>query len=228
MRINCLCTWLPEVKKTAEVCSKLLPEEYTMSEEDLLIPNDEYLKAGIHIGTKFKTKHMNNFIYKTRPDGLSVLNIQQIDERIKILIKFLSNYNPDDIIIVCRRENGWKALEKVTELTGIRTFAGRYPPGILTNSELRSYMETKVMMVVDPWPDKNAVNDALKIGIPVVALCDTNNQSNNLDLIVPCNNKGKKSIGLVFYLLAKHYALNRGIVKNEKDFKHTVEDFTEE
>ena len=199
-----------------------------MSEKELLLPNDEYLKAGIHIGTKFKTKHMANFIYKTRPDGLSVLNIQQIDARIKSLINFVSNYEPNDIIIVCRRENGWKALNLLNEVTGIKVFAGRYPPGVLTNSNLSNFIEAKVMVVADPWPDKNAVNDALKIGIPVIGLCDTNNQANNLDLVVPTNNKGKKSLGLVFYLLAKHYALNKGMIKSEKDFKYNIEDFTEE
>lgn len=199
-----------------------------MTEKALLIANDEYLKAGIHIGTKFKTKHMSNFIYKTRPDGLSVLNIQRIDERIKLLINFLSKYEPQDIIFVCRRENGWKALKLMNEITGIKIFAGRYLPGVLTNPNLKNYMEVKAIVVADPWPDKNAVGDALKIGIPVAALCDTNNQSNNLDLVVPCNNKGKKSVGLLVYLLSKHYALNRGIIKKEADFKYNVEDFTED
>ncbi len=199
-----------------------------MSEKELLVANDEYLKAGIHIGTKFKTKHMANFIYKTRPDGLSVLNIQQIDERIRMLINLLSTYNAEDIIIVCRRENGWKALKLLNEITGIRVFAGRYPPGIMTNPNLANYTEAKVIVVADPWPDKNAVGDALKIGIPVVGLCDTNNQANNLDLIVPCNNKGKKSLGLLFWLVAKNYALNKGLIKTETDFKYTIEDFSEE
>lgn len=199
-----------------------------MSEKELLIANDEYLKAGIHIGTKFKTKHMANFIYKTRPDGLSVLNIQQIDERIQTLINLLSNYEPEEIIISCRRENGWKPLKYLNEITGIRTFEGRYPPGILTNTKLSNYTEAKIMMVVDPWPDKNAVSDALKIGIPVIGLCDTNNQANNLDLIVPCNNKGKKSIGLLFYLLAKNYAINKKIIKNEKEMKYDLDKFTED
>ncbi|MFH1589993.1 MAG: 30S ribosomal protein S2 [archaeon] len=199
-----------------------------MVEQELLIPNDEYLKVGIHIGTKFKTKHMENFIYKTRPDGLSVLNIQQIDERIRELINFLSNYEPKDIMIVCRRENGWKQIKLLEEITGIRAIAGRYPPGILTNPQLKNHTEAKLIMVIDPWPDKNAVNDALKIGIPVIGLCDTNNQVNNLDFVVPCNNKGKKSLGLLFYLVAKNYALNKGIIKNEKEMKYTLEEFTED
>ena len=199
-----------------------------MAEENLLIPSDQYLKAGIHIGTKFKTKYMEKFIYKTRPDGLSVLNLQQIDQRIKNSITMLSKYAPEDILIVSRRENGWRAVKLFSKVTGIKVFAGRYPPGILTNPNLDNFMEVKIILVTDSWPDRNAINDAIKIGIPVIALCDTNNQSNNLDLVVPCNNKGKKSLGLFFYLLAKEYLKLRKLIKTDKDMKYTVDDFTEE
>ncbi|MFW6282814.1 MAG: 30S ribosomal protein S2 [Minisyncoccales bacterium] len=198
-----------------------------MSDENLLIPNDEYLKSGVHIGTKFRTKYMDNFIYKTRPDGLSVLNVQKIDERIKLAANLLANYEPHEILIVCRRETGWKAVELFSEITGTRYFAGRYPPGVLTNPSLKNFIEAKIVLVADAWPDKNAVEDALKIGLPVIALCDTNNQTNNLDFVIPCNNKGKKSLGLIFYLLAKLYSEKKGIVKPE-DFKHTIAEFTEE
>lgn len=198
-----------------------------MAEEELLVPNDMYLKSGIHIGTKYKTKYMSNFIYKTRPDGLSVLNVQKIDERIRVLARFLSDYDPKDILIVSRRENGWHPVKMFGKATGANIIAGRYPPGILTNPQLTNYIEPKIIVVVDSWPDRNAVKDALKIGVPVVGLCDTNNASNNLDLIVPCNNKGKKSLGLLFFILAKEYLKNRGNFK-EKDFKYTVEDFTPE
>jgi len=173
-----------------------------MAEEKFLVPQDVYLKAGIHIGTKFRTRYMSQFIYKTRPDGLSVLNLQKINERIEIAANMLAQYKPEDILIVSRRENGWKAVKMFGKLTGARVFAGRYPPGILTNSNLENFLEVKIILVTDSWPDRNAVNDALKIGIPVIALCDTNNQSNNLDLIVPCNNKGKKSLGLFFWILS--------------------------
>ena len=198
-----------------------------MNDELLLIPNDEYLKSGIHIGTKFRTKYMDNFIYKTRPDGLSVLNVQKIDERIKLAGNLLANYEPEEILIVCRRETGWKSVKLFSEITGAKHFAGRYPPGVLTNPSLKNFIEAKIVLVADSWPDKNAVEDALKIGLPVIALCDTNNQTNNLDLVVPCNNKGKKSLGLVFYLLAKIYTEKKGIIKPE-DFKYKIEDFTED
>ena len=199
-----------------------------MAEEKFLIAKDSYLKAGIHIGTKFKTKYMARFIYKTRPDGLSVLNLQKIDQRIKIAADFISQYEPEEILIVSRRESGWKAVKLFNELTGVKFFAGRYPPGILTNPELENYMEIKILLVVDPWPDRNAVNDAIKVGVSVVALCDTNNQSNNIDLVIPCNNKGKKSLGLFFYILAKEFMKNKSMIKKDSDFKKTAEDFTSE
>lgn len=196
-------------------------------EEQLLIPNDEYLKSGIHIGTKFKTKYMENFIYKTRPDGLSVLNVQQIDVRIKTLISFLSNYAPEEIMVVARRENGWKPVKLFGELTGAKTYTGRYPPGILTNTQLKEFIEVKIIIVTDPWPDRNAVDDAMRMGLPVIALCDTNNQTNNIDFVVPCNNKGKKSLGLIFWLLTKGYMENRGLI-NKGGFTYALDDFSEE
>ena len=192
-------------------------------EEQFLVPLEEYLKAGIHIGTKFRTKYMAPFIYKTRPDGLVVLNVQDIDKRIKLAANLLSQYNQEDILIVCRRENGWKAVNLFSKLTGIRVFAGRYPPGILTNPSLKTFIETKLILVVDPWPDKNIVKDAIKIGIPVIALCDSNNETNNLDLVLPCNNKGKKSLGLIFWILAREY-----LKVKDKEFKEKIDDFVDE
>jgi len=198
-----------------------------MTEEQLLVPIDQYLKAGIHIGTKFRTKYMENFIYKTRPDGLYVLNLQKIDERLDTAAKFLARYEPEDILVVCRRENGWKPVQAFGKATGINVFAGRYPPGILTNTNLENFMEVKVLVVVDAWPDRNAINDAKSVGIPIVALCDTNNQTNNIDLVVPCNNKGKKSLGLLFHILATQYLRERGLLDRNKELDIPVEDFTE-
>lgn len=199
-----------------------------MTEEQLLVPQDTYLKVGIHIGTKFKTKYMEQFIYKIRPDGLAILNLSKIDERLKIVANFLAQYAPEDILIVSRRETGWKPVKMVEKVLGTKVFAGRYPPGILTNPNLRNYMEPKVILAVDTWIDRNAVIDGLKTGVPVVALCDTNNQSNNVDLVVPCNNKGKKALGLLFWILTREILKKKGIIKKDSDFKEKIEDFTEE
>ena len=191
--------------------------------ETLMVPLDDFLRAGIHIGTKFKTKYMEPFIYKARPDGLLVLNVQEINSRLKVLANFLSQYKPEDIIVAARRENSWYAVNQFSKITGIRNYIGRYPPGMLTNMNLEIFVEAKLIFVVDPWIDKNAVKDAAKIGVPVVALCDTNNDALNVDLVVPCNNKGKKSLGLIFYILAREYSK---VLK--KDFDANIEDFVEE
>ncbi len=198
------------------------------TENRLLVAQDVYLKSGIHIGTKFRTKYMSQFIYKTRPDGLSVLNLQKIDERIRLAANMLSQFAPEDVLIVSRRENGWKAVRAFGKYTHTKVFPGRYPPGILTNSQLESYMEVKIILVTDSWPDKNAIKDAMQIGIPVIALCDTNNQANEIDLVVPCNNKGKKSLGLLFYILAREYLRNRNLLGKEEEPTFLMDEFMEE
>ena len=192
-----------------------------MAEEEFLVPLDQYLKAGLHIGTKYKTKYMEPFIYKVRPDGLSILNIQEINKRLKILAMFLARYNPDEMLVIGRRENSWKALKAFSQVTGVKVFTERYSPGVLLNVALEEFMEIKLLLVVDPFPDKNVIDDALKLGIPVLALCDTNNTANELDLVVPCNNKGRKSLGLIFYILAREYLKMR----NSGELKLKPEDF---
>jgi len=156
-----------------------------------------------------------------------VLNVQQIEARLRGLINFMSQYAPGEIMIVARRENGWKPVKIFSELTGAKVYTGRYPPGILTNIQLKRFTETKVLLVTDPWPDRNAVDDAFKMGIPIIGLCDTNNQANNLDLVVPANNKGKKSLGILFYLLTKGYLENRGMI-NKGSFTKVIDDFSDE
>ena len=197
-------------------------------DQQFLVPTDVYLKAGIHIGTKFRTKYMEQFIYKTRPDGLSVLNVQKIDKRLKIAANLLSNYEPEDILIVCRRENGWDAVKLFAKETGSKFFAGRYPPGLLTNPNLKTFIEPKIILATDSWPDRNAINDAMKIGTPVIALCDTNNQTNFIDLVIPCNNKGKKSLGLVLYILAREYLRTKGKIKPDEELSIPMDKFIED
>lgn len=199
-----------------------------MTDNELLVPIDNYLKAGIHIGTKFRTKYMNDFIYKTRPDGLYVLNLQKIDERLRMAAKFLAKYEPEDILVVSRRENGWKPIRMFGKVTKVNAIPGRYPPGLLTNAELRNFTEPKVLLVVDSWPDRNAIRDAMKVGIPVVALCDTNNQTNKLDFVVPCNNKGKKALGLIFHTLATEYLRARSALGSSEELEYGADDFTEQ
>ena len=196
--------------------------------QELLVSVDQYSKAGIHIGTKFKTKHMSDFIYKIKPDGLVIMNVQKIDERLGIAAEMMSRYAPEEIIIIGKRENAWKPLKLFGKLTGITVYPGRYAPGTLTNLALRNFTEFKLMVVVDAWLEKNAVEDARKAGMPIIGLCDTNNNANNIDLVVPCNNKGRKSIGLVFWILAREYLQKRGLLEKGKEPAITLDEFYED
>ncbi len=192
-------------------------------EESSLVQVEKYLTAGIHIGTKFKTKDMAEYIYKINPNGLSILNVQKIDEQLKVAVKFLLKYDPKDILVIGRRETAWKAVKKFAETIGARYYAGRYPAGVMTNSILETFIEPKLVLLVDPWLDKNALRDAITIKIPVVALCDSNNVTKNVDVIIPANNKGSKSIALVFWILTTEYLKGKGISMKGKELKE--EDF---
>ena len=206
------------------VCLKYSMSE-KMAEEKLLIPLDMYLQSGIHIGAKFKTGFMQPYIYKVRSDSLCVLNISKIDERLKLAGQMLAKYEPDKILVVCRRENGHKAIKTFAKATGAKVIFGRYFPGTLTNPENDDYLEPQIVLVSDPWLDKQVVKDALKAGIPIVGLCDTNNITEDLDLVVPCNNKGNKSLSLIYYVLAREYLRNKGIIDKNAEPEVPFKDF---
>ena len=138
------------------------------------------------------------------------------------MIELLLKYNPEDFIVVCKREAGWRAVEKFSELTGVRVFTKKYPAGILTNPKLPNFFEVEMVFICDPWVDKNALKDAKKIKKPVFALCDTNNYAFDIDFFVPVNNKSEKSLGFIFYIITREYLKGRGI---KADLK--IEDFVE-
>ena len=198
-----------------------------MANDSTLVPAEEYLTAGVHIGTRFKNGYSDKYVHRSRADGLKILDTAQIDAKLKVLINFLSKFEPSDFVIMGRRENAKKPLQMFAKLVGCDVVTGRYLPGKLTNAALDDFKEYKVVIVCDPLTDKNILNEAFEQGIFTVGFCDSNNKSNKLDLVVPINNKGKRSLSLAFMLLAKHYLANRGVLK-EKDFKYTIEDFVEE
>lgn len=177
--------------------------------KDALAPIEDYLKSSIHLGTRAITPDMRPFVYKRRADSLAVFNTSLLDDKIKEGGEFLSKYAPEDIVIVCKREAGERAVELFSEVTGIKAFVKNYPAGILTNPNLENFMEKDLLVICDPWTDKSALADAKRIKIPVLAICDTNNYTLNIDKIIPGNNKSAKSLGFIFYLFAKIYIEKR-------------------
>ncbi len=189
-----------------------------------LIPMDEYLAAGVHIGTQQKTDDMKKFIYRVRSDGLYVLDVQSTDERIRAAAKFLSRYEPANVLVVCARQYGQHPAEMFAKAIGAKHIVGRFIPGTLTNPVYMFFAEPDVVVVTDPIGDAQAVNEAINIGVPVVAMCDTNNMTSNIDLVIPTNNKGRKALALVYWLLAREVTKER----NEQGFSYTVNDFESE
>jgi len=195
------------------------------NQSNLLVPLDVYLKAGVHLGVKYRTKLMSKFIYKIRDDGLTVLNMDLINKRLKVASKMLARYDPEEILVVCRRENAQKAAKKFAEIIGAEYKVGRYLPGTLTNTNYYSFKEPKVLFTCDTWSDKQAIADAVRSNIPVISLASSNNTTKNVDLIIPCNNKGRKSVSLIYWILAREVLKNRKDIKSNSDFKYKVEDF---
>ncbi len=186
---------------------------------DMLIPLDEYVKAGIYLGTRVVTPNMRPFVYRRRADGLAIFNTDLIDEKLKEGVQFLSKFAPEDTILVCKREAGWRAAKRFGELTGIRVFTKKYPAGILTNKKLPDFFENELTIVTDHWVDKNALNDTLNVRKKVLMICDTNNFSKGSDQIILGNNKSPKSIGLIFYILAREYCKARKIKADIPDLE---------
>lgn len=192
---------------------------------ELLIPMDQYLAAGLHIGTQQKTKDMERYIYRVRADGLYVLDVRTTNDRIESAAKFLAKYDPDDILVVSTRQYGQAPVKKFGKITGAKTIPGRFIPGTLTNPNYAKFIEPKVLVVTDPRSDSQAIIEAKQIGIPVVALCDTENLLGNVDIVLPVNNKGRKAIALVYWLLARQILREKGIIGEEEDLEMQPSDF---
>ena len=177
---------------------------------DMLIPLEEYVKAGIYLGTKVVTPAMKKYVYRRRADGLAIFNTNIIDEKLKEGIEYLSKFDKEDIILVCKRPAGWKGAKMFSELTGIRVFTKKYPAGVLTNTNLPDFFENELTIITDSWLDKNALNDTIKVKKKVLMICDTNNFAKGADQIIIGNNKSPKSLGVIFYLLTRGYLKAKG------------------
>ncbi len=192
---------------------------------ELLIPQEKYLGAGAHIGTRTKNGTMREFIYKTREDGLHVLDLKKLDDHVRAAASLLAKYEPEKVFVVGSKENAKQALKKMNEYTGFHALIGRFTPGRFTNPSRGDFVEPEVILVIDPSVDKQAVKEAFYINIPVVALCDTNNNTKYVDLVIPTNNKGRKAIALIVWLLTREILKERGALQNNEDFAAAPEDF---
>jgi small subunit ribosomal protein S2 len=192
------------------------------NEENMLVDKTEYLTAGIHIGMKSCTPFMRRFVYKVREDGVAVFNLKMLDERLLTAAGFISGFSK--IMVVSRKEAAGKAITVFAKMIGAKAIAGRFPPGTLTNPSFKEFYEPDLIVLVDPLVDEQAVKEAKKKRIPIVAICNTFNTARDMDLIIPMNNNGKKALALAFWILSREILKERGELKGGK-FKMKIEDF---
>jgi small subunit ribosomal protein S2 len=202
--------------------------ETEIPEAELLTPMDKYLAAGCHIGTQVKTQDMDPFVYRQRPIGLYVLDVRKTDERIRTAGKFIARFDASKIVVVSGRVYGKRPVETFAYYIGANAFTERFVPGTLTNPNIagpRVYVEPELVILTDPRTDQQALSEAARIGVPVIALCDTDNQTTNVDLVIPSNNRGRKALALVYFLLTRQVLRARGTLTEEEETAFTAEDF---
>lgn len=200
-------------------------DEESQTNADLLVPEENYLTSGVHIGTQQKSADMKGFIFKVRNDGLYVLDVKKTDERIKVAAKFLAQYEPGKILVVSTRQYGQKPAKVFAKAIGTKVFAGRFVPGTMTNPNLPQFVEPEVLLATDPAADEQSLREALNIGIPITALCDANNETRNVDIVIPTNNKGRRALAMIYWLLAREILKARGTILGNEDYRLTIEDF---
>jgi small subunit ribosomal protein S2 len=210
---------------TEEIPSEEMKET---KEIDQLATEETYMTAGAHIGTRQKTADMKDFIYKVRNDGLYIIDVNKTDERIRVAGKFISHFDLRKVLAVSVRQYGEKPIQKLSEYTGITILPGRFRPGILTNPNAKGYLEPDLLIATDPLADIQAIREARNAGIPVVALCDTNNETKHIDLVIPTNNKGRRALALVYWLLSKSILKENKKIQQYDDFKVELEEFEAE
>jgi small subunit ribosomal protein S2 len=205
-----------------------LAESIPVEDEALLIPLEDYLAAGLHIGTSSGMNSMEPFIYRVRSDGLFVLDVRRTDERIKVAAKFLSRYDPSQIAVCSVRTYAITPVKRFCKMIGATTITGRFIPGTFTNPSLRGeheFAEPSVILVTDPHVDSQAIKEATDIGIPVIALCDSDNVTRGVDLVIPCNNKGRNSLAMIFWLLTRQLLREKGEITPEEDLSIKLDHF---
>ena len=193
--------------------------------KDLLIDEDTFLTCGVHIGTKQKSKDMEPYVYKVRDDGLRILNVNLTSEKITEAATFLKDYEPKDVLVVSARQYGWKPAKKFADACGFVCIAGRFTPGRLTNPEMRFFIEPQIIVLTDPAADAQAFREAVNINVPVIAMCDSNNLTTDIDIVVPGNNKGRRSLALIYWLLAREILRMKGELPADGELEETIDDF---
>jgi small subunit ribosomal protein S2 len=183
------------------------------------------LSTGIRVGTNVKTKFMTPFITKASPEGLYMLDLDITIEKIKTAAKFINRLGTDNLIVCSGRQYAETPIEKFCEMLGAKQLLGRFMPGTLTNPSLPYYIEPKLVFISDPQVDEQAIIEATNAGIPTIGIANTDNLTSNLDVIIPANNRGRKALATVYWLLVRQILIEKGELKENESMKYEIDDF---
>jgi small subunit ribosomal protein SAe len=146
---------------------------------------------------------MKKYVYSVRPNGIAIFDVNKIYEKIQVAARIIASVDPDSVISVSSKPAGQRAVYKFGHFTKTQTVTGRWSPGMLTNQTTKKFIEPRLLIVTDPRTDYNAILESSYVNIPVIAICNTDNNLRYVDCAIPCNNRSSRAIAMIWYLLTK-------------------------